>query len=188
MEGQVGRHRAIHPKFDEEIQREVDKRSFAGIGFSGRHQFTRFIEPYLIKSRAAYTGIENPIINIKCSTIEKLLRVYCPCCLLRGDKQNLSRLQAHVNIASALVSAVGTYSALKGLHGFFPMDPTGVRPQLITNSDAVTVVINDMLPITVRVSEKGKHAAKVRNQGNKTVSTQVEKILSKNTSNVSNDS
>ena len=91
LEGQVGRHRAIHPKFDEEIRREVDKRSFAGIGFSGRHQFSRFIKPYLIKSREAYTGIKNPIIKIKPRTIEKLLRVYCPCYLLRGDTQNFSR-------------------------------------------------------------------------------------------------
>ena len=60
LEGQVGRHRAIHPKFDAEIRREVDKRSFAGIGFSGIHQFSRFIRPYLIKSREAYTGIKNP--------------------------------------------------------------------------------------------------------------------------------
>ena len=189
LEGRVGRHRAIHPKFDEEIREEVDKRSFAGIGFSGIHQFSRFIKPYLIKSREEYTGIKNPIVRIKPTTIEKLLRVYCPYCLLRGDKQNLSRLQAHVNIASALVSAVGTHSALKGLHDFFPMDPSGVRPQLFTNSDGVSVVINDnMLPTTVHVSKKAKHDAQVRNQGNKTVTDQVEKILSKNTSDVSNDS
>ena len=189
LEGNVGRHRAIHPKFEEEIKGEVDKRAYVGLGFLGVQQFKRFITPYLVKSREIYTGLENPIIDLKPRTIQNLLQVYCPCCLLRGDKQNLSRLQAHVNIASALVSAVGTYSALKGLRGFYPEDPTGVRPQLLTNSDAVSVVINDaMLPTRVHVSKKAKVAAKARNQGVKAGSIQVEKVLSQNTSNGSDDS
>ena len=72
LNGQIGRHRAIHPDFEKEIIDKVNKRSFAGIGFSCDRQFTRFIAPYLVASKAKYTGLEKPIINIQHSTIRKL--------------------------------------------------------------------------------------------------------------------